>query len=38
MIKSLDRDPDLAALRSREDFQCFRLDAAFPADPFAHLR
>lgn len=31
----LDEDADLAPLRPRRDFRLFRLDAAFPADPFA---
>jgi serine/threonine-protein kinase len=30
------RDPDLAPLRSRPDFQLIMTDLAFPADPFAH--
>jgi eukaryotic-like serine/threonine-protein kinase len=34
MRQYLDRDPDLAALRDRDDFRSLRLDAAFPADPF----
>ncbi len=35
LIDAVDRDTDLAFLRSRRDFQLFRLDAAFPADPLA---
>jgi serine/threonine-protein kinase len=31
----LGEDPDLAAIRSRPDFQMLKLDMAFPADPFA---
>jgi serine/threonine-protein kinase len=34
-VDSLRNDPDLAPLRSREDFQRILLDAAFPDDPFA---
>ena len=34
-VDSLRTDPDLAPLRSREDFQRILLDAAFPDDPFA---
>jgi serine/threonine-protein kinase len=30
----LGNDPDLAAIRSRRDFQMLKLDVAFPADPF----
>ncbi len=29
-------DPDLSALRTRDDFQTLINDMAFPADPFAH--
>jgi tetratricopeptide (TPR) repeat protein/tRNA A-37 threonylcarbamoyl transferase component Bud32 len=38
LVRSLDEDPDLEALRSRRDFQLFRLDAALPADPFSRSR
>jgi serine/threonine-protein kinase len=31
----LDSDPSFAPLRSRPDFQVFRMDLGFPADPFA---
>jgi hypothetical protein len=34
-IKVIRKDPDLAPLRSRDDFQLILLDAAFPDDPFA---
>ena len=34
-VEFLRTDPDLAPLRSREDFQRILLDAAFPDDPFA---
>ena len=34
-VDSLRIDPDLAPLRSRDDFQRILLDAAFPDDPFA---
>ena len=30
------RDPDLAPLRSRPDFQLLMMDLSFPAEPFAH--
>jgi hypothetical protein len=38
MVDALDRDSDLDNLRSRRDFQLFRLDVAFPADPLAKGR
>ena len=28
-------DPDLEALRRREDFELLMIDLAFPAEPFA---
>jgi eukaryotic-like serine/threonine-protein kinase len=34
----LDTDPDLEPIRHRDDFRMLRLDAAFPADPFARPR
>jgi serine/threonine-protein kinase len=34
-VDSLRKDPDLAPLRSRDDFQRILLDAAFPDDAFA---
>ena len=37
MLRTLDDDTDLDVLRPRRDFQLLRLDAAFPADPFAGL-
>jgi serine/threonine-protein kinase len=37
-LKRLDSNAGLNALRSRDDFQAFRLDAPFPSDPFAALR
>ena len=37
-VESLRKDPDLAPLRSRDDFQQILLDAAFPDDPFALSR
>src|SRR5262249_35158024 len=33
-IKVIRKDPDLAPLKSRADFQLILLDAAFPDDPF----
>jgi hypothetical protein len=33
-IRYMDTDPDLDALRGREDFRDLRLDLAFPLDPF----
>ncbi len=38
MLDALDRDSDLDTLRSRRDFQLFRLDVAFPTDPLANGR
>ncbi len=38
MVEFLDRDPDLGSLRPRADFRLFRLDAAFPPDPFQSAR
>jgi eukaryotic-like serine/threonine-protein kinase len=38
MLRALDNDTDFDALRSREDFRLLRLDAAFPASPFATTR
>ena len=32
---SIKRDPDLAPLRTRSDFQALILDLEFPADPFS---
>jgi tetratricopeptide (TPR) repeat protein len=34
-VARLDGDPDLDPIRSRPDFRAFRLDLAFPDDPFA---
>jgi serine/threonine-protein kinase len=34
-IKVIRKDPDLAPLKSRDDFQLILLDAAFPDDPLA---
>jgi tetratricopeptide (TPR) repeat protein len=34
-VDAIRNDPDLAPLRSRDDFQRILLDAAFPDDPFA---
>ena len=33
-IKVIRKDPDLAPLSSRDDFQLILLDVAFPDDPF----
>jgi eukaryotic-like serine/threonine-protein kinase len=37
-LANFDADPDLDPLRQRDDFRALRLDAAFPADPFARSR
>jgi hypothetical protein len=35
-LDEIDKDTYLDPLRSRGDFQLFRQDLKFPADPFAH--
>ena len=35
MIRALDDDADLASIRTHRGFRLLRLDAAFPAEPFA---